>query len=128
MPTHNINVTWSRGSESIENDVSLTADAESGGDFAIPSGSVDLEINLDYDISELECFVMVADQALTVKTNSTGAPDDTIALLANTPIIQYTGDGRAAGIFDTDITKLYVTNASGSSATLKIRALFDGTP
>lgn len=79
------------------------------------------------DVSACKAFAVVSDQAVTLKTNSSGSPDDTIALTANAPYIWTTSmyDSFQLG---TDVTSFYVTNASGSTASVSILSVTDPTP
>lgn len=91
---------------------------------AIADGASDQLIALSIDISQVRLLAIKSDQALTIKTNNSGAPDDTLSLLAGIPRI------FRAGEYDTifltaDVTAIYVTNASGSVATLQIISLED---
>lgn len=79
------------------------------------------------DVSQVQIIIISSDKALTIKTNNSGAPDDTLELVANVPYVWHVG-AYAAFALGTDVTVLYVTNASGSAATLKIAGLYDPTP
>jgi len=80
------------------------------------------------DFSQAKTFIMWSTTAMTVYTNeaSTGSPAQTFVLVANVPIAW--SDGQVASCpITTDITALYVTNASGSAGDLNIRSLQDPT-
>lgn len=95
---------------------------------AIPDSSTDLEVTWGADVSAMQAFLMVADGALTVETNSGSSADDTFNLVADTPIHWTTGSG-ITNPFTTDVTtNLFVTNSSGSSVTLTIKMIQDPTP
>ena len=68
------------------------------------------------DITAMKIFFMTSDYALSVYTNdaSTGSPQESFTLTADKPVIWRTGD---TAIFAGDLTDLYLTNASGSTAT-----------
>jgi hypothetical protein len=59
----------------------------------------------------------LADQALTIKTNSSGTPQETISLIADRPLIWRAGD---AALFAGNVSSIFVSNASGSDTDLKI--------
>lgn len=96
-------------------------------DTSVASGQTDKEIAFALDISQCVVFEIVSDYAVTVETNNGSAPDNTIALVANVPYRWCTGWYTAFKL-TADVTKLFITNASGSAATIKIRALYDSTP
>lgn len=94
-------------------------------DAPIAEGAANFEIDFDVPVApEAKGFLFIADQAMTVKTNSTSAPDNTITLTANVPYFWVTGMG--ANPLAAAITKVYVTSAN--AGTLKIRAVFNTVP
>ena len=97
-------------------------------DAAIGDGQTDTAVVFALDFSQCTAFYLVSDQDVTFETNNATTPDDTIALLANVPYI-WTEDSYDTFLIGTDITtNVFVTNASGSTANIKIRALVDSTP
>ena len=98
-------------------------------DFAevVPASTTDFLVNIAIDVSELEFFILLSDQALTLKTNSTGAPDQTIAIAANVPLT-FTGAAGETNPLTVDITKFYFTNASATAANVRCVSLQDPTP
>lgn len=96
-------------------------------DTTIASGETDKEVAFALDVSQCVVFEITSDYAITVETNSGSAPDNTIALVANVPYRWCTG-WYVAFKLTVDVTKLFITNASGSTAALRIRALYDSTP
>jgi hypothetical protein len=71
----------------------------------------------------------VSDQAVTVKTNSSGSPTNTFVLAAGVPLQFFvTADPAwrdSNGTIVADITALYVTNAGGTAANFQIRSLYN---
>ena len=114
--------TTTQGTFTISNTDSYTTDQVTKIQESVATGTADQEISLAIDISKLKAFSMQASQAMTVKTNSSGAPQETFTLTAGTPVIFVTGD---TAIFAGDVTKLFITNASGSLATFNIIAAID---
>lgn len=92
-------------------------------DEAVPDAASDVEKLFAIDVSALKCFMMVADVAMTVKTNDSGSPQETFSLTAGKPVLWREGD---TAIFAGDVTALYVSNASGTAGTLEV--LFGGDP
>lgn len=86
---------------------------------SVADAVTDQEHLVSIDISQLKAFYMVSDQALTVETNSGGTPVDSFTLTANRPVVWQTGD---TAIFTADVTALYLSNSSGSTATFKLIA------
>ena len=104
----------------------LTDSAQVLIDEAIPDASTDLLIALVMDVSKIAAVYIVSDKALTLEFNNatTGVP--TIVLVPNVPYIWHTNSYHT-NLLATDITALYATNASGATANLKIRFLYDST-
>lgn len=126
--TGNIQITVDVGGVSVTSSNQVTGSGAVIVNENIPDESVDLEVVVPLDFSALKIFYMESDQDLTIETNSASEPDDTIALTAGQPILYSSDMGESANPFSADVTTLYVANASGSDATLKIQALTDVTP
>lgn len=114
--------TVTQGTFTISNTDSYTTDQVSKIQESVPTGTADQEISLAIDISKLKAFSMQASQAMTVKTNSSGSPQETFTLAAGTPVVFVDGD---TAIFAGDVTSLFITNASGSLATFNLVAAVD---
>ena len=118
---------WSEGSNSVEQSFAQSSGAESNIDEEFTTGTTDGLTAFTLDYSQCKVFYMLASGgALTVKTNSSGAPDQTIALASGVPYVWVATSGITCPI-TTDITALYITNASGATVTRKIRSLTDPT-
>ena len=117
-----------QGGVTLSQSVTSSGSSESNIDEAIADSSTDLEITLTLDQSEMVSIYIESDQNITIETNSGSAPTDTLTLVANEPII-WTTNAVHSNPITADITaNIFVTNASGSTANLKIRALQDATP
>lgn len=94
---------------------------------SVSNGQTDFQINVAIDVSAVKTFYLVSDQAVTVETNNGTTPTNTISLTANDPYVWWTNS------YDTfkltgDVTALFITNASGSTANIELRAIVDATP
>lgn len=107
--------------------ISKTADADAGFDNTIADGTTNGEVDVAFTVSGLAMCILTSDRAVTVKTNSTGSPQETINLAAGAPLIYYSG-GPWAIPFAGAVTKMYISNASGGAAHVQFRALYDSTP
>lgn len=130
MPTHKV-ITQYVTEEGI---VSQGTDVVTSGDTVLSfegpcAVSVSTEIDLAFQYSKVKAFSIFSDAALTLKTNSSGAPVNTIPIAAGQLIAWSTNSPMACLFTTSDITKLFATNASGTViANLKIRILLDTTP
>lgn len=93
----------------------------------IDTGETVFEITVNIDVSEIKALFIVSTHTITVKTNSSGAPDDELALIAGEPLIWHT-DSIHAEPLTVDVTSVFVANSSGETATLSIFAITDATP
>lgn len=75
---------------------------------AIAASQTNKEIDIAFVRANLKSFVFWADQDLTLKTNSSGSPADTIAYKKNTRFV-WSNDEYSAIPFSADVTKFYVT-------------------
>lgn len=85
------------------------------------------EIVVAIDVSEITAICIMSDKNVTLKTNSADTPDETISLLANRPY-KWVSDSYFANLLETDITSIFITNASGGAATVQLSAVIDSTP
>ena len=114
--THSQAVTRS-GLELVSARFDLTGDQEINLEEDLAANQTNLEFTLGLDVSKLKSYVLVATAAVTLKTNSTGSPDDTILLPAGKAVVWYDGSPYA-NLFGTDVTKVYLTNTAAASVKL----------
>lgn len=125
MPTHNITQSWSRSGEAVSVTVVATGSGEVNVDETIPASQTNMLITLAVDVSALKSLYISSDETLTIKTNSSGSPTDTLTITGGKPLVWYTGCGFSCPLTG-DVTVIYVTNSA--AAALKIRTLQDATP
>jgi hypothetical protein len=104
-----------------------TGSAHVGIRETVANGQTDKQINVAIDVSAVKSIIIKSTQDVTLETNSGSAADDTINLLANVPYIWNT-DSYDAFLLGTDVTALFITNASGASADISVDAVLDATP
>jgi hypothetical protein len=84
-------------------------------DVNVPASTTNKEVPLAFDLTGMLGLVIWADGDLTVKTNDSGSPDDTLAFKAGRPLV-WLKDTPAANPFTADVTTLFLTNASSTTA------------
>lgn len=92
----------------------------------IPGTTTNQELDLTLTLTTLQSIFLVADGALTLKTNSTSAPGDTLTFAANMPLCWVLGmpfPTSSATPFSTNVTKFYLTNAGSTTVHLYGQAL-----
>jgi hypothetical protein len=99
-------------------DVGATLLAISQG---IGSSVTDQNLTLAFTLANVQSFFFMSDQPATIKTNSTGSPDDTITLLAGIPLVWSRSSGIAQPLTH-DVTTIYVTTGT-AAANLSIEVL-----
>lgn len=90
----------------------------------INDAQTDVDIDIAMDVSQIQAIYIVADVAMTLETNDGTTPAETISLVANVPYVWHTND-YFTNLLATDITSLFVTNASGSNGTFTLEALLN---
>ena len=128
MPTHVITQSVNVGSVGRSGSKEYTADTRETYEIAIASDASDFEIEIVIAVANIASLVILADQDLTLETNSAGAPVDTVPLKANVPLIMNTDDYFTTKPIAPDVTSLFVTNGSAVATTLYIELLRDATP
>jgi hypothetical protein len=123
-----INYTSPSGSKTYTDEVEAELNTEV--DVEVPALST-VEVDVAIDISTVRTLLLASDKTVNVKTNSSGAPQETIGLTAGVPII-VASDGFTGivvgDVFAGDVTKLFVVNAGSSAANFSLRVLSDPTP
>lgn len=118
---------WQKGSDILTKSQTVSADQEIGIDASMPIANDQL-VALALDVSQMKGMFLLADQDLTLETNNATTPAATIALKANVPLIWESTSGYFANPLGvTDVTALYVTNASAAVAKLQCKFLTDPT-
>src|SRR5690242_5998056 len=79
---------------------------------SVANGQTNKEFVLALDVSQLKGLFIWADGAITVKTNSSGSPADTLSVPANIPYVWCEGM-LGTLLITADVTKIFITNASG---------------
>ena len=98
----------------------------------VATAETDFEINFDLDVSACKSFYLVSDQDVTFETNSgtvdPGVDGEVIALRANEPYVWHT-NSYDSFLLTVDIDAgVFISNASGETATIYCAALYDVTP
>lgn len=123
--THTVGITYKTELGTIANTTdSYSGDAESNLDDTVAGPSTDKQYNMNVVAADIVSCVFYSDKALTLKTNSTSSPGNTITLVAGKQLV-WNSDHPEVAPITTNLTTLYVTNAGTTVANLKIRILKD---
>lgn len=134
-PTHRVTRATYADGRIVTQNKTFTGSQELYTEETIPAGN-DTAVVVSIDVSALKSLMLASTQDVTIETNNSasGVCDDTIYLTANVPYswteddAYSPPDASAPCLLTTDVTVMYVSNASGSSATLTIQQLVDATP
>jgi hypothetical protein len=121
--THQVTEKVLVGGESITKTNTLTSGSKVSIDESLSIGT-DTLVALTLDVSQVKSAYIVADTAMTLETNSSGSPANTLTLVAGLPYVWYTNKYDSFKL-TTDVTALYVTNAAAGR--LQMEFLVDPT-
>ena len=93
----------------------------------VATGQSNIQMFIAIDVSAVKGFYLLSDRDVTFETNSGSAADNTINLKANQPYAWHT-DQYDAFLLTVDVTSVFITNASGATATIRLEAIMDATP
>lgn len=82
---------------------------------AIPASSTNLPVSCAFTQADLQGFVLVASVNMTIKTNSSSSPADTITLVANSPLVWEKSPGYYTCPFAHDCTSWFVTSTNAGT-------------
>lgn len=85
------------------------------------------EVVVAIDVSEVVSVGIVSSVAVTLKTNDSGTPDDTIVLSAGVPYIWSTSSLDSL-LLTEDVTSIFVVVPEGADAAFKLVCVQDATP
>jgi len=110
--------------------VSYTNDGLESRDIALTASQVDQEVDLTMTVTDITFIYMVCTNNGTVEVNDGAGIGGTITLKSGIPWLWYTdkADEAIGDVITANITSLHLTNSEATSATLKIRILFDSSP
>lgn len=124
MTTYNNTLNWNAYASigNISASLALTGDVQAAINTPVPAATTNQEILIALDVSALQLIVVYSNVAVTIKTNSSGSPTDTIAIKAGIPYVWHL-DAYATNLFTGDVSKIFVTNATGTQSDFQLIAL-----
>lgn len=91
----------------------------------LPINQTDVHYNMAFKAADIKSVGIVSEVATTIKTNSSGAPDDTIVLAANRPLV-WDANSPFDCPFSADVDNgVYITNTA--TGALRFYVLYDPT-
>lgn len=127
--THTLTRGWAgqNGSPINPPGQSFTGSEELNFNLALAGGATNTQFNLVFAKTSLQSIFIYADtENCTLKTNSSGAPQDTITITAGEPFVWDVNSG-ITNPFAGNVTSGFVTNSSGTVSTnFYVRCLTNG--
>ena len=118
--TTTVGVSFKLANETISGATnSYVSDAGQVYDFVVPANTVNHEIDIVLTVANIKALGMLSDQDVTIKTNSSSTPQETIAMQGKKPIV-WTPDNGQVIPFAGNITKMYFSNAGSVDANVKL--------
>lgn len=124
MANYTNTITYSQSSS--DNSSSLTGKVTDTGNTltsqanTFAAASTNVSMTMAFVKANLQQFFLVADQNCTVKTNSSGSPQETLTMVANVPYVWSLSSGLT-NPFGGNVTTSFVT--STPAVTIKYRIL-----
>lgn len=78
-------------------------------DIQLAASSTNVLATVAFTAANVQSCVLIADHNMTIKTNSSGSPADTINLVAGIPWVYSKSAGYSASPFGTNVTAFYLT-------------------
>lgn len=124
--THTIQRNWVGNGTSKTSSVDYSGDTQVSLDASVPDSQPDTEEVIAFSVAsnKLQSIYIHSDQAITVEFNTTAGGGGSITLVANTPYIWHTGS-YFTNLITADVTTTYWTNASGSTANIRMEVVYN---
>lgn len=116
-----------RPSGNLEYTITGEGDSHTEKTWTVPDSTADQLCNIAIDVDKVTLFYIVSTQDVTIETNNGTTPDNTLSLKAGKPYF-WEPDSLDTFLLTVDVTKFYITNNSGSSATVYCDVIQDSTP
>jgi hypothetical protein len=99
--------------------VAITDSQRIAGEVVVPNSTTDMQVLLTLDVSQIKFYWLYSNATVTLETNNAATPIHTVALVGGFPVTWNINDPHTTKFATTDVTTVYITNASGGSATVK---------
>lgn len=126
--THQHTMSVAGASSTLSGVITETADSKPPYDIDLTSSETNKLVAATIDVSQLKSFYILPLAEITLKTNSSSAPDDTYTIPAGVPF-RWTNTESSwyPCPFSADVTALYITNGVAAANNVKMDFLEDST-
>jgi hypothetical protein len=119
--THNLTRTVKTNSEAIiTGQWSEVANSEVNVDVTIAASQTNSPVTCAFVLANVKSLFILSSQAVTLKTNSTSSPGNTISLKAGIPLEWTNSAGYYSIPFAADVTILYITTTIATRLQIKV--------
>jgi hypothetical protein len=73
----------------------------------LPASSTNVEVSISWTVANTQAIFLLSSSNMTIKTNSSSSPGDTIDLIAGIPLIWDASAGYYANLFTVNVTSFY---------------------
>lgn len=109
------------GGQSFSGSKTYTGDKRISMNFQVADGLADDQHPVTVDIDQLQMFVMMSDEDVTVKWNDAAGTQGSVSLKAKVPWVELVAaDQYQTTKFGVDVTDFFITNLAGGAATANI--------
>lgn len=122
---HNVVQSYQTAAGSLTGNLAVVGDTELNADVTLAALSTNVELDVPFTLANVKSIALLCSAACTVKTNSSGSPQETITLVAAQPLI-CKSQTEAAAQFAGNVTKFYLSSTAGGN--FSVRILLDQTP
>ncbi len=106
-----------------------TGDEQVSQSFTVADSVTDQQRTLNIDVSEMQMVHIVSDQDILMEWNDATGTQGSVSLKAGVEFKELlAADQYHVALMTVDVTDLYFTNTSGSTATIKIIVIQNNTP
>lgn len=120
--THNFSFGHTGGSAPLADAVAVQGELATEANIALAGAATNQQENIAFNHTNLRGVYIKSDQDVTLKTNSSGSPDNTITIKAGIPFVWVYQSG-ITNPFSAAVTTTYWTNAGSAAATIFMRTL-----
>jgi hypothetical protein len=125
--THSVGITYRNDAGTVAATTqNYNGDGETNFNETIAASASNAEYDWTLQKDDAVTLAIFASGAMTLKSNSSGSPDDTITLAAGQLLVWTSDSGMTNPFSNGDVTKIYVTSTAGGL--LKIRSLLNVAP
>lgn len=107
-----INYTQSPGAQVVSSTITLVGNSQQNTDLVV-NANAEARANVSIIKADIQSLLLYCDQSITLKTNSSGSPQDTLNVQANVPYVWTVNTASIfACPFSNNVTAIFVNTAA----------------